>query len=188
MEMLQPRFSGSESDGGSTRVVDGAGFLSFCSPWISGFYGLWDAKRNGARMPARSRFDIAELKPWLGWIAMFDVMHEALADGHDFKYRLVGSNFVRHHGRDPTGRRVSESALTNDRQLTLDNLRAICASGAPRYRDDPVQCVDLRTYTPPRLYLPLSDDGEVVDIVMMLGSSPLDERGRIVAAAGGVSL
>jgi len=172
----------------ASGIIDGPGFVALCGPWISGFYALWDGKRRGAQMPARAAFDISELKPWLGWIAMFDVIPGGLPDGHDFKYRLVGSNFARHHGRDPTGQLVSEAALTNDRKVVLENLRAICATCAPRYRDDRVRCVDLETFTPPRLYLPLSDDGRAVNIIMLLGSSPLDDQGRVIANSGVRSL
>jgi hypothetical protein len=160
-------------------LIDGPGLLEICGARIAGLYALWDAKRAGRRMPARRDFDVAELKPWLGWIAMYDVAANALSDGHDFRYRLVGTNFVRYHNTDPTGQRVSESGLATDRRAMLENLRGICAARLPRYRSDNLPCVDMRTYTPPRLYLPLAEDGETVDMILLLGADPLDASGHV---------
>ncbi len=164
-------------------AIDGPGFLAICSARIAELYALWDAKRAGRRLPSRRDFDVAELKPWLGWIAMYDVAANALPDGHDFRYRLVGTNFVRYHNSDPTGRLVSESSLASDRQAMLENLRGICAGRLPRYRSDNLPCVDMRTYTPPRLYLPLAEDGETVDVILLLGADPLDATGRVANVA-----
>jgi hypothetical protein len=163
-------------------VIDGTGFLPICGERIAQFFALWDGKRAGRRLPSRRDFDIAELKPWLGWIAMYDIVANALPEGHDFRYRLVGTNFVRYHNSDPTGRLVSEAGLASDHQAMLANLRGICAVRLPRYRSDNMACVDMRTFTPPRLYLPLADDGETVDVIMLLGADPLDARGQIADA------
>ena len=160
-------------------AIDGPGFLAICSARIAELYALWDAKRAGRRLPSRRDFDVAELKPWLGWIAMYDVAANALPDGHDFRYRLVGTNFVRYHNSDPTGQRVSEQGLASDRRAMLENLRGICAARLPRYRQDNLPCIDMRTYTPPRLYLPLAEDGETVDVILLLGADPVDASGCI---------
>jgi hypothetical protein len=164
-------------------LIDGPGLLAVCGARIAEFYELWDAKRVGRLLPSRRDFDIAELKPWLGWIAMYDVVANAAPADHDFRYRLVGTNFVRYHNIDPTGQLVSESGLASDRQAMLENLRDICAARLPRYRRDNLPCVDMRTYTPPRLYLPLAEDGETVDVILLLGADPLDATGQIAEAS-----
>jgi hypothetical protein len=164
-------------------LIDGAGLLAVCGARIAELYELWDAKRVGRLLPSRRDFDIAELKPWLGWIAMYDVVTNAAPADHDFRYRLVGTNFVRYHNIDPTGQLVSESGLASDRQAMLENLRDICAARLPRYRRDNLPCVDMRSYTPPRLYLPLAEDGETVDVILLLGADPLDATGQIAEAS-----
>jgi len=163
-------------------AIDGPGFLPVCGARIAQLHALWDGKRAGRHLPSRRDFDVAELRPWLGWIAMYDVVANALPDGHDFRYRLVGTNFVRYHNSDPTGQLASQSGLASDRQAMLANLRGICAARLPRYRRDNLPCVDMRTYTPPRLYLPLADDGETVDVILLLGADPLDASGQIAEA------
>ena len=65
-------------------AIDGPGFLAVCGTRIAQFCALWEGKRGTRRMPSRRDFDVAELKPWLGWIAMYDVAANALPDGHDF--------------------------------------------------------------------------------------------------------
>ncbi len=49
-------------------------------------YRLWDSKRRGRLLPARSDFDHAELAPWFGNLILLDV----LEGGKDFHYRLFG--------------------------------------------------------------------------------------------------
>lgn len=161
--------------------IDGPALLSACSPRIAKFYGLWDSKRASRVLPSRGDFDVMELKPWLGWITLIDVLPDALPDGHDFRYRLVGSNFVRFHHSDPTGRHVSEATLATDPRVMLKNLRDVCCSRTPRYRDDAIPCSDFKIYTPPRIYLPLGDDDETVNIIMILGIDPIDDQGNTVA-------
>ena len=161
-------------------VIDGHKMLSVCSRRIADLYDLWDSKRAGRLLPSRCDFDIADLKPWLGWIALVDVLPNALPDGHDFKYRLVGSKFVRFHCSDPTGKLVSEVPFAITPKVMIKNLNDICVSRTPRYRHDAIQCVDPKTYTPPRIYLPLSDNDESVTVIMILGDNPLDADGNKV--------
>lgn len=162
--------------------IDGPDLLSECGPRIAKFYGLWDSKRAGRLMPSRGDFDIFELKPWLGWITLLDVLPDALPDGHDFRYRLVGTNLNRFRDRDPTGQRMSESTLALNPQVMLNNARDICSSRAPRYRYDAVPMANSRFYTPPRIYLPLGDGGETVNVIMILAIDPLDAQGKPATA------
>ena len=167
---------------GKPDFIDGAALLSACSPRFAQFYGLWDSKRAGRVMPSRSDFEISDLKPWLGWIALLGVLPGALPEGHDFVYRLVGTSFTRYYEADPTQQRVSEASVLVERDLTLQNLRVICDTRTPRYRSDSIMCARFEAYRQPRLYVPLGEDGNSVDVIMLLGCDPHDSMGRPVFA------
>lgn len=169
-------------DAREPAFIDGVALLSACSPRIAQFYGLWDSKRAGRRLPSRDDFDFAELKPWLGWIALLGVLPRALPEGHDFVYRLVGTNFTRYYEADPTQQRVSEASLLVERNSTLQNLREICESRTPRYRADSIMCARFEAYKQPRVYVPLGEDGSSVDVIMLLGCDPHDAMGMPVSA------
>ena len=55
-------------------------------------------------MPQRAEFDVFTLRPWLGWLTVY----EELDDGADFLVRLDGSNIVALTGEEWTGHRMSE--------------------------------------------------------------------------------
>jgi hypothetical protein len=133
---------------------------------------LWHAKRAGRAMPARADFEIEEFRPWMGRAGLIDVLPDALADGADFRYRLVGTALVAELQCDPTGRCVSDISLTKDIDRALANLRAIVANARPRWRGDMVVCVDGSTMTGERIYLPLSTDGASVDMILFHVTKP----------------
>lgn len=139
-----------------------AGFLDVCHPRIAGLYRYWDAKRAGRAMPARRDLDPVELKAWLGSIILYDI----LADPVDFRYRLVGTNIVIAMGRDLTGSRVSEHAASEDQAYAMIALTELVGRRTYRFRNDPVRG-DRGTFLGrDRIYLPLSENG--TDVTMLL--------------------
>ncbi|MCZ4281761.1 PAS domain-containing protein [Kiloniella laminariae] len=66
-------------------------------------YQYWDAKRGDRLMPARADLDPADLRNLLPNILIHEVQLEPL----DFRYRLIGSEIVRHLTENPTGRWMS---------------------------------------------------------------------------------
>ena len=153
-------------------------FLAKCSPLHARLHALWDAKRAGRTMPARADFEFEELKPWLGWLVLYDVLPGALPDGPDFAYRLFGSLVAHGMGAELTAGRVSQAAMTVDRSFALETLRAVWRTRAPSYRDDLAICTDGLSFTPERLFLPLAADGETVDMILMYAAHFRDKQGK----------
>lgn len=127
-----------------------------------GLFRLWRARRGAALMPARSAFDLNDLRPWMGNIVLLDV----LADPPDLRFRLFGSNVALRQGRDLTGRRISEVGTLLARPI-IDSYNSVLSSGVPMlhwYHDTAQDSRDMRVA---RLLLPLSDNGRTVDKIMV---------------------
>jgi hypothetical protein len=164
--------------------TDAPPFANKCSRRHARLHALWDAKRAGRAMPARADFDIDDLKPWLGWLVLYDVLPGALPDGPDFAYRLFGTQMAHGVGGELTAGRVSQAAMTLDRPFALETLREVCRTRAPVWRDDLVACADGISYTPERLFLPLSSNatGEV-EMILMYAAQFRDAKGREISPA-----
>ena len=74
------------------------------SPLLRRLHGLWCAKCDGDRLPARADFDPLEMRDCLGNVFLV----EALPALDDFRYTLIGTDIARHVGTDSSGRLVSE--------------------------------------------------------------------------------
>jgi hypothetical protein len=73
-------------------------------PFVAGLLDLWRSKRPPGGVPQRAEFDVFTLRPWLGWLTVY----EEVDDGADFLIRLEGSNIVAVTGEEWTGHRMSE--------------------------------------------------------------------------------
>ena len=127
---------------------------------------LWDVRRGSRAMPARRDFPVEDLRPWLGRLALIDVVD----DGTDFFYRLYGSGLAERYGMDLTGKRLSE--ISPGIQLEVSSGYYQCFSEARpvfsnlRYADRDV------FWEWQRLLLPLSADGTSVTMIMMCLHDP----------------
>jgi hypothetical protein len=65
----------------------------------------WNQKRGARSMPSRADIKPAEMKPYLGWIVLVDV----LPDFSDFRYRTIGTRVSGYFAPDSTGKLVSEA-------------------------------------------------------------------------------
>jgi len=73
-------------------------------PFVAGLLDLWRSKRPPGGVPPRAEFDVFTLRPWLGWLTVY----EELDGGADFLIRLEGSNIVALTGEEWTGHRLSD--------------------------------------------------------------------------------
>jgi hypothetical protein len=139
-------------------------FLEFCHPDIRRFHAYWDAKREGRRLPSRADIDPAEMIPFLPNLILVDVeSREPLS----LTYRLVGTREVEARGRDPTHLPVAEGFYCYSRDEALLSYRLVVESRAPMFCDDTKASPHCRLTEHGSLFLPLSDDGETVNKVMV---------------------
>jgi len=137
------------------------------NPQLEFLRRYWLDKRGDRALPARADMVPSELKPVLDGLIMLDVLPEM----EDFRYRLVGTAVTQYFLTDPTGKTTAEAwAPANPRfaERLRGNLRMIArgrinvhAWGAVDWMgsgDEDFSC----------LYVPLSDDGEIVNMIINL--------------------
>jgi len=133
-----------------------------CHPDILIMLAYWEAKRHGRSMPSRDDIDPTELIKFLPYISIID----AVEDARRFVYRLVGTMEVEIRGYDPTGKSVGDAYFAVSADAALANYQKVCDDRAPLYEQDAFQVVD-RWINEANLFMPLSDDGDTVNKVMV---------------------
>jgi len=138
---------------------------SLANPALAFVRDYWHAKRGSRQMPARSDIRPADLKKYLDSIVMIDVL-----GGGDFRYRLVGTTITRYFLTDPTGMHVAEAWAPvgeNAVKRIVGNLSAVVAGRVPVRLWGQVDWIGTGEDFD-ALYLPFSDDGEHVTMILNL--------------------
>jgi hypothetical protein len=156
---------------GSDRVyprTTSLDFLQRCRPATAAFYRYWDGKRRGRAMPARADIEPLEMKSWLAGTALIDVKRDPSApNGYALRYRLIGSRPTMLRGADVTGRRVETGYFGASLEAALENYRLVIEEKTPVYDWDKTPSSDGFAREGETLLLPLSSDGETVDMVLV---------------------
>lgn len=136
-------------------------------PRLKGLLRYWDEKRGSRRFPARSDIDPLDLKSVLGNIVMVDVVQQE--DGSPrFRYRLFGTEFVFYHGADLTGHWLDEIPNTGFRDALISMYRTVIADRSVRMVSYDYM-LESRRHRFQAVILPLSSDGEQIDIILSCG-------------------
>lgn len=143
-----------------------ADWLKTCHPDVLVVLEYWQRKCAGRAMPSRSDIDPGELRHFLPHITLVDVVD----DPRRFVYRLVGTAEVELRGYDPTGKAVTDAFFATSAAEALKHYEAARGSRAPHYIADPFQAVD-RFIGEEDLFLPLSNDGDTVNMIMVFSIS-----------------
>jgi hypothetical protein len=120
----------------------------------------WLRIRSGRAMPARRDLDPADVRVLLPHLQLVDIV------GGRFRYRLIGTALVEAFGRDYTGHYPDEMFETTRGPYICHVYAAVCQARRPMYlrsRYITTKNVDLIAE---RLYLPLSSDGQEVDMIL----------------------
>jgi hypothetical protein len=125
----------------------------------------WNQKRGARSMPSRADIKPAEMKQHLGWVVLVD----ALPGFDDFRYRTIGTRVSGYFAPNSTGRLVSEvfhdygesvvKAMLAPYRKTARDQVILHAWGAADWIGKAF--LDFES-----LYLPLSDDGSTVNMVL----------------------
>ncbi len=130
---------------------------------LGSIYDYWDGKRGGKRMPSRGDIDPLEMRGYLPHLMLLDVVQ----DPRRYVYRLVGTKEVEARGRDPTGRSVAQAGQGAAAEA-LVFYDQIVATRNPALL---VGEHELRPGTRTRrqiLGLPLSSDGRIIDMILVI--------------------
>jgi len=164
------------TDGDTTKSSDKAyprttslDFLERCRPGTAAFYRYWDGKRRGRRMPSRADIDPLEMKPWLAGTALVDVTRAGPGSlrPYELRYRLIGTRPTLLRNRDVTGMRVESGYFGANLEAALENYRLVIEQKTLVYDWDRTPATDGFAREAETLLLPLSTDGENVDMVLV---------------------
>jgi hypothetical protein len=116
-------------------------------------------------MPSRRDIHPSEIREHLPWIVMLDV----LPGLQDFRYRLIGTLVTRYFDADATGQTISESWASQGEDAVaglLEILRDVARNKLVLrlYGEKNWSTIGLEKFE--SLYLPLSDDGDTVNVIL----------------------
>lgn len=131
-------------------------------PTLASLKDYWDAKRGNRLMPARADLRPADIREHLPWIVLIDVLPK------DFRYRLIGTLITEYFKTDATGLTVREAWAPQGEegiQGMLSILRDVMQKRIPVrcYGETGWNTIGLEKFD--ALYLPLSDDGQNVNMI-----------------------
>ena len=137
-------------------------------PRLDDLYRYWSGKRRGRPMPCRADIDPVEIPGDL-WphIMLLDVLWQGAVPS--FRYRRVGEIYWRGVGKEPTGRFIGEvlPETAGYRAYVIGIYTEMATRRRPMYTES-VFTLDgqEKPLSIRRVSLPLSNDGETVDMVL----------------------
>ncbi len=132
-------------------------------PKMIEIYDYWLARRASRRMPSRRSIDPIDLPRHLAEMMLIDVMHAPLR----FRYRLIGTSVVAASDENHTGHHFDSVEFFDRNPAVMEEYALVVESGEPLLSLEPFRnFVRDTTYQVERLLLPLSADGECVDMIL----------------------
>lgn len=131
--------------------------------WINSLLRLWQDRRAGRRLPARGDFPVEDLRPWLGQVSLVDVVEAP----RRFRWRLIGSRIAERLGRDATGRWFDELYEGETLEGYLRAYSRAVDRRAPVFHAGDLEFVGKEFQHFASVHLPLSEDGETVNMLML---------------------
>jgi hypothetical protein len=134
-------------------------------PWEARLRALkryWDDKRGSRAMPARADLDPVEIPELLPYILLIDTA-ETL---EEFRYRLIGTEACKGFDRDRTGARFADLPRIGCFDEVFGGYWRSFQERTPQYYHGPLASVGKGRIQFSRLTLPLSHDGNYVDMIL----------------------
>ncbi len=123
----------------------------------------WQAKRGARRLPARADFPVEGLRQWLGYLSLVDVT----SFPRRFRWRLIGTGIVEQLGRDATGMWFHDLYRGEILENYLQAYSKAVERRQPVYYDGDLEFVGKEFRHFRSVHLPLSDDGQTVNMLML---------------------
>ncbi len=139
-------------------------------PALKQLYAYWLGKLGGRLAPARADIDPVEMGQCLPHVFLLDV----IGDPPRFRFRLAGTEVVTRYGQELTGRFLDEIDLDHVAGAIIDEYKEAIGTAQPVYGQWDYRKHDGRYLKYERIILPLSSDGQKID--MLLCGAHVDER------------
>ena len=136
--------------------------LRFQNPKPLELLRYWEEKRGARQMPSRADISPVDMRGHMGDLILIDVALAPLR----LRYRLVGTNITTVMERDSTGKYYDEIYSTELLSVIYERFDWIIRNKAPLRTHGQAFYPDKNFYNYETLNLPLSDDGETVNMVL----------------------
>lgn len=138
--------------------------LEFKTAELKKLYDYWSEKAGDRAMPSRGDLDpIIDIPELTSNIWLVDVER----DPPGFRFRLLGTEVVAQYGMDFTGKRLDEMDFGGHREAIQRDYEETVRWKQPTYRSHIIEIEETMRRLPyERVLLPLSDDGEAVDMIL----------------------
>lgn len=130
---------------------------------LSALWRLWETLRGARPMPARRDVTPEVLRPWLGNLALINVSTDPVR----LQYRLVGTHIVENLKFDPTGRGFEDFVVDPANNPLTRGLYRCLLTGGPVFEVVRPRHNRYFSFDYYRLSLPLSADGQAVNMILM---------------------
>ena len=138
--------------------------LPISHPRLQRLYGYWSTKKGQRKMPSRADIDVLDLRYVLGNIMLVDVIE---GSPPRFRIRLHGSNLSERAGYELTGKMLDELPESEFRKQVRERWTEVATTGEPHHCDRNLHVLDSRSYHYESIVLPLSADGETVNMELV---------------------
>lgn len=132
-------------------------------PRLKSLYGYWSDKKGVRGLPGRQDIDPLEMKDWLGNLMLI----EFPGDITTYRIRLDGTNLEHYYGSRRTGRGIETLTSEEERDLIMEQYRPVIEEKQPAYIESDFINSDGVFSRQAKLILPLSTDGDRVDMVLV---------------------
>lgn len=132
------------------------------TPATQNFFDYWNTKRGDRPMPARRDLDPVDMKTWLPGIQLIDVFDNP----RKLIYRLVGQVEVEMRGFNHLGHAVEDSFFAVSKEEALRNYNLVIDGREMVYDWARYMTSSGFQVSQETIFLPLSDDGERVNMVI----------------------
>jgi hypothetical protein len=137
--------------------------LEIRTPILQRLHRDWDSRRCGREFPARSDFDVLDLKYIIGQLALLDVAYNPMR----FHFRLHGTGIAQRVGYEMTGKDVDELPPPVVRSLVRRHFTAVVEQRMPLVEIRERPAMDDRVLASETLASPLSRDGVTIDMLIV---------------------
>src|SRR3954469_17894074 len=131
-------------------------------PRLQKLYAYWTGVRGTRRLPARRDLDPLDFAYMLGHVMLIDVLRDPLR----FRVRLHGSEMTMRARYDLTGKFLDDMPPGTFRGYVIERCRGLVEHAQP-VRAEQDRTIDGRIHRYEALWLPLSDDGSTVSMLML---------------------
>lgn len=133
-------------------------------PGLSELLAHWNSLCDGRAMPQRDDFDPVQVPRLLASICLVEVID----GGRDYFYRVAGSRLEELSGQKLQNKRFSEIVHTEARNSMQATCEACVQSARPVIIKNQMQKPGRDHLSITAIILPLSDDGETVNMILTL--------------------